>query len=55
MSATKEKGGHVHTEVSEMIKDHKYSDNLISMLLNHKAKQGGKLHPTSIYLGNCST
>ena len=56
MRATKEKCEMFpYTLYSEVIEDHKYSDNLISMLLNQKAKQSRKLHPTSIYLENCST
>ena len=55
LSTTKEKGGNIHTQVSEVVKDNKYLENGTSMLLKQKTKQRKRLHTTRIYLDKCST
>ena len=52
LSAIKEKCGRVNTQVGEVVKDNRYVENIISMLVNHKANQHEKLNPSRIYLDN---
>ena len=55
MCATKEKGGRSHNKLIGLIEEHNESEGGISIMVNHKSKQSKKLHPTQIYLDNCST
>ena len=48
LNETKEKGGYIHTQVSEVVKDNIYLENGISMLVNYNLNQRKKRHPARI-------